>query len=77
MLDSGSSVSLIQYDLLKSVKNVTHINMVKALQLMTASEDSLPLLQLKKAIVQLGELNIFHGFVVNSPETPVHMYSSN
>ena len=72
MLDSGSSVSLIQYDLLKSVKNVTRVNMVKALQLMTASGDSLPILQHVKALVQLGELNIFHEFVVvNSLVTPI------
>ena len=72
MLDSGSSVSLIQYDLLKSVKNVTRVNTVKALQLVTASGDSLPILQHVKALVQLGELNIFHEFVVvNSLVTPV------
>ena len=69
MLDSGSSVSLIQYDLLKSV---TRVNAFKALQLVTASGDSLPILQHVKALVQLGELNIFHEFVVvNGPVTPV------
>lgn len=64
MLDSGSSVSLIKYDLLKSVKNVTQVNTAKGLQLVTASGDPLLILQHIKALVQLGELNIVYDFVV-------------
>ena len=71
MLDSGSSVSLIRHDLLKSIKNITEVNSSKAVQLITASGDPLPILKYVKALVQLGELKICHEFVVvNSLVTP-------
>ena len=71
MLDSGSSVSLIRHDLLKSIKNITKVNSSKAVQLITASGDPLPILKYVKALVQLGELKICHEFVVvNSLVTP-------
>ena len=71
MLDSGSSVSLIQHDLLKSIKNITEVNSSKAVQLITASGDPLPILKYVKALVRLGELKICHEFVVvNSLVTP-------
>ena len=70
MLDSGSSVSLIRHDLLKSI-NITEVNSSKAVQLITASGDPLPILKYVKALVQLGELKICHEFVVvNSLVTP-------
>lgn len=71
MLDSGSSVSLIRHDLLKSIKNITEVNSSKAVQLITASGDPLLILKYVKALVQLGELKICHEFVVvNSLVTP-------
>ena len=71
MLDSGSSVSLIRHDLLKSIKNLTEVNSSKAVKLITASGDPLLIFKYVKALVQLGELKICHEFVVvNSLVTP-------
>ena len=72
MLDSGSSVSLVQCDILKSVKNMTQVDTTKTLRLVTASGDTLSILRHIRTVVQLGELNIVHEFlVVNSLVTPV------
>ena len=72
MLDSGSSVSLVQCDILKSVKNTTQVDTTKTLRLVTASGDTLLILWHIRTIVQLGELNIVHEFlVINSFVTPV------
>ena len=72
MLDSGSSVSLVQCDILKSVKNMTQVDTTKILRLMTASGDTLLILRHIRTIVQLGELNIVHEFlVINSFVTSV------
>ena len=64
MLDSGSSVSLVQSDVLETAKNIVQENGAKPLQLVTASGDQLPILQHIRASVQLGEFNILHEFVV-------------
>ena len=45
MLDSGSLVSLVQCNILKSVKNMTQVDATKTLQLVTASGDTLPILR--------------------------------
>ena len=72
MLDSGSSVSLVQCDILKSVKNMTQVDTTTTLWLVTASGDTLPILRHIRTVVQLGELNIVHEFlVVNSLVIPV------
>ena len=48
------------------------MNAVKPVHLVTASGDKLPILQHIRALVQLGECNIFHEFVVvKSLVTPV------
>ena len=63
MRDSGSSVSLVQSDILLTAKNVTRVA-AQPIQLVTASGDQLPILRHVKALVQLGELHAFHEFVV-------------
>ena len=65
MRDSGSSVSLVQSDILLTAKNVTRVA-AWPIQLVTASGNQLPILQHVKALVQLGELHALHEFVVKS-----------
>ena len=64
MLDSGSSVSLVQCNVLQYAQNVIPVTTAKSVQLVTASGDKLPILQHVKASIQLGELNVLHEFVV-------------
>ena len=64
MLDSGSSVSLVQCDVLKGAQNIAQVTAGRPIQLVTASGDQLPILQHVKASVQLGELHVLHKFVV-------------
>ena len=64
MLDSGSSVSLVQCDILSSTKNIVDIPQARPLRLVTASGDQLPILGQIRAKVQLGEFDVFHDFVV-------------
>ena len=63
MLDSGSSVSLVQSNILQKARNVTQVA-ARPIELVTASGDQLPILQHVKASVQLGELHVVHEFVV-------------
>ena len=60
MLDSGSSVSLIQS---QEAHNVTQV-VAWPIELVTASGNQLPILQHAKALVQLGELQVVRQFVV-------------
>ena len=64
MLDSGSSVSLIQKDVLSRAQDVGRIKATKPLRLVTASGDQLPILDHVSALVQVGELHVRHEFVV-------------
>lgn len=65
MLDSGSSLSLVQCDVLQSARNVVEITAAtRPIHLVTASGDQLPILQHVRASVQLGELHVLHEFVV-------------
>ena len=65
MLDSGSSLSLVQCDVLQSARNVVEITAARRpIHLVTASGDQLPILQHVRASVQLGELHVLHEFVV-------------
>ena len=57
MLDSGSSVSLVQFDVLQGDRNVIQVTTARSVQLVTASGNKLPILQHVKALIQLGELN--------------------
>ena len=63
MLDSGSSVSLIQSNALQGASDIQVLS-AKPIQLVTASGDQLPIIQHVKATVQLGELIASHEFVV-------------
>ena len=64
MLDSGSSVSLIQKDVLSRAQDVVRIKTTKPLRLVTTSGDQLPILDHVSALVQVGELHVRHEFVV-------------
>ena len=63
MLDSGSSVSLIQQEVLERAKGVTKTK-AKPLQLVTAAGNPLPILDHVRVAVKLGELEIMHNFVL-------------
>ena len=63
MLDSGSSVSLIQSNALQGACDI-QVLPARPIQLVTASGDQLLIIQHVKAAVQLGELSVFHEFVV-------------
>ena len=71
MLDSGSSVSLIQKDVLSRAQDVVRIKATKTLRLVTASGDQLPILDHVSAFVQVGELYVRHEFVTESLVAPV------
>jgi len=64
MLDSGLSVSLVQCDILSSIKNIVDAPQARLLRLVTAPGDQLPILRQIRAKVQLGELDAFHDFMV-------------
>ena len=64
MLDSGSSVSLIQIDALKGACNVVQVSSARQIQLVTVSGDRLPIIKHVKAPVQLDELCVIHEFIV-------------
>ena len=64
MLDSGSSVSLVQCDILSNIKNIVDTPQVRPSHLVTASGDQLPILRHIRTKVQLGEFDVFHDFVV-------------
>jgi len=64
MLDSGSSVSLVQCDILSNIQNIVDTPQTRPLCLVTASGDQLPILRHIRAKVQLGEFDVFHDFVV-------------
>ena len=62
MLDSGSSVSLVQIDALKGACNVVQVSSARQIQLVTASGDRLPIIKHVKAPVQLSELLHCNGY---------------
>ena len=64
MLDSGSSVSLVQCDTLSNIQNIVDTPQARPLRLVTASGDQLPILKHIRAKVRLGEFDVFHDFVV-------------
>jgi len=72
MLDSGSSVSLVESNTLTGMKDVVGVQCAKSLRLVTASGDQLPILKHIRTCVKLGEFNVMHDFVVvDSLVTPV------
>jgi len=64
MLDSGSSISLVQCDILSNIQNIIDAPQARPLHLVTASGDQLPILRHIRAKFQLGEFDVFHDFVV-------------
>ena len=64
MLDSGSSVSLVQCGVLSQAQGIKRVKGVKSLRLRTASGDSLPIVDCIVAPVRIGELELMHEFVV-------------
>ena len=64
MLDSGSSVSLVQQQVLSLACGWTSTKPPKCLQLVTASGEVLPTLGYIRAPIKVGELDLMHDFVV-------------
>ena len=64
MLDSGSSVSLIQKNMLSRAQDVVRIKATKPLRLVPASGDQLPILDHVSAVIEVGELQVRHEFAV-------------
>ena len=64
MLDSGSSVSLVQHDVLHRAKDIRRIQPRQPLRLVTTSGKHLPIVEHIQAPVKLGELELMHEFVV-------------
>ena len=64
MLDSGSSVSLVQQNMLSKCQNTVQNNENQPIQLVTASGEQLPIVKHIKAPIQLGEHVFLHDFVV-------------
>ena len=62
MLDSGSSVSLVQQGVLLQARGIERVEKKKPLRLVTASGDSLPILDHIRAPIKLGELELVHEF---------------
>ena len=64
MLDSGSSVSLVQCNVRSQARNVVQVEARRPLQLVTASGEQLPIVEHIRAPVKLGELELLQEFVV-------------
>ena len=64
MLDSGSSVSLVQCNVRSQARNVVQVETRRPLQLVTASGEQLPIVEHIRAPVKLGELELLQEFVV-------------
>ena len=64
LLDSGSSVSLVQQQALSLACWWTSIKPPKCVELVTASGEVLPVLDYVRAPIKVGELDQTHDFVV-------------
>ena len=64
MLDSGSSISLVQCDLFARAQDVVQVKAKRPLQLVTASGGRLPVMGHIRALIELGGLKLLHEFVV-------------
>ena len=64
MLDSSSSVSLVQRGVLLQARGIEKVEGTKQLRLVTASGDNLPIVGRIRAPVKLGEPELVHEFVV-------------
>ena len=68
MLDSGSSVSLIQEESIPYNAGIVKVRPAPRSQLVTASGEKLKIIDYVSASVQLGEWHIDHNFFVVPPE---------
>ena len=64
MLDSGSSVSLLRQEIVLGLKGITRRHPPQKLRLVTASGESLPIMDYVEAPVVLGNTEMKHYFVV-------------
>ena len=64
MLDSGSSVSLLRQEIVLGLKGITRRRPPQKLKLVTASGESLPIVDYVEATVVLGNTEMKHYFVV-------------
>ena len=64
MLDSGSSISLVQRDVLSQVQDIVRVKATRSLPLVTASGEQLPIVCHIRTPVKLAELKLLHDFVV-------------
>ncbi|KAL5516749.1 hypothetical protein EMCRGX_G002156 [Ephydatia muelleri] len=72
MLDSGSSVSLLRQEIVLGLKGITRRRPPQKLKLVTASGESLPIVDYVEATVVLGNTEMKHYFfVVKDLITPV------
>lgn len=66
ILDSGSSVSLLCKDVASQMKNPILISPTVRPQLVTASGDSLHIVDYMQGLVAIDKLEVFHNFIVVS-----------
>ena len=64
MLDSGSSVSLVQQKMLSQVSGWTSVKTPQHPQLVTASGEDLLVANFIRTSIEIGELNVMYNFVV-------------
>ena len=64
MLDLGSSVSLVQSEVLQKARGIEQVKGAKPLRLVTASGNSLPIVDHIRAPIRIGKLKLMHEFVV-------------
>ena len=62
-LNYGSSVSLVQHDVLASIQGGS-VEAAKPLKLVTTSGEQLPIIGYIQAPIKLSELELWHEFVV-------------
>ena len=64
VLDSGSSVSLVQQHVLSQAHGWTSTKTPQGMRLVTASGEDLPIVDYIRARIEIGELDLIHDFVV-------------
>ena len=64
MLESGSSVSLVQSDILSQTDDIVHLDASRSIRLATASGNQLPIVTHVRTLVALGVLKLLHEIVV-------------
>ena len=64
MLDSGSSVSLVQHNVRVQAQDIVRVKARKPVQLVMASGKQLPILEHIRVPIKLSELELLHEFLV-------------